>query len=437
MHAPKPLIALLLALAACDAHAGDVATVADQALTREELLAYLARTGPTSAPTFAVADAIAEGWLDLALVAEAAGAGLTPGDTALQREVLAPLVRIEHLRRLQNALAGTRPPMQDEELKRQFEGDSLRLFQRVFVRVSDWRDLPLVDAKRARADSILRLAHQGAPFDRLATDLSEGPIAPTGGYLGVVTRSQVPQSFRDSLWVLEPGGVSPVLKIDEGFQILRRPPFEEVRARFALELLRVAGVRADSLLADSLSTAHRMTILPSTADRLRAVLTNPDSLAADSAWVVAFDDGGVSPADAWAWLATLPDAARLSLARNSDVALEEAARALARNELLYRMAKSTGIEVRDDELSDLRKDFAAKAGPVFARFASAGAQARQQMVDSIVGSVLSGKPTDLLPAGLAPALRRRLPHAVDRAALADVARRASDEARLDSVANRS
>lgn len=432
-----PLAGLLLALAACGGdHTGDVATVGAQSLSQDSLLTLMALT-TSRASSYDLADAVAEGWLDLALVAEAAAGGASPRDTALQRQVLAPFVKVEHLRRLQNDLAVARPPLTEDELTRIYEGDSLRIYQRVFVGVPDQRNPRLVASRRARADSILALAQRGASFDKLAMELSEGPNAKTGGYLGVVARNQVPPLFRDSLWALEPGGISPVLPVQQGFQVLRRPPLEEVHDQLAAQLLRAAGARADSLLADSLSAAHHLTLLPATASRMRALLANPDSLAPDSDWVVAFEDGGVTPEEAWSWLAALPDPSRLSLARGSDVDLELAARNLARNELLYRMAKDRGIDVGLDDLAEARTEFVTSVDSIFAKFASQDAQRRQTMVDSIVRSVLSGRPGPQLPAGLASALRRRIPHVLDRRALGAVARSASFVRRVDSIAPRS
>jgi hypothetical protein len=46
-------------------------------------------------------------------------------------------------------------------------------------------------------------------------------------------------------------------------------------------------------------------------------------------------------------------------------------------------------------------------------------------VDSIMDAVLAGEPVRLLPSGLAQALRRRIPHAFNRDALASVVQRAS------------
>lgn len=437
MRSRVKVLCIALTASGCGGAAtGDVATVAGQALPQDRLASYMAQTA-SPGNSLALADGIAEGWLDLALVSEAAARGMDAADTTLLRQALAPFVRTEHLRRLQNALATARPPLTEEELERAFEGDSLRLYQQVLVRIRNRANVLMVQSARARADSILALARAGAPFDRLAMELSEGPTARTGGYLAVATRREVTPVFRDSLWALEPGGVSPVLPVDEGFQILRRPPLDEVHNQFAGHLLRTAGATADSLLADSLAAAHGLTILPVTAARMRAMLTNPDSLAADSAWIVAFDDGGVAPGEAWLWLAALPDRVRLSLARGSDADLEVAARSVARDELLYRMARGRGIDVELADLGDLRTDFVTGAAPVFAMFASADTPRRQEMVDSIVGSVLSGRPGPQLPAGLAPALRRTIAHSLDRRALAEVARRAPIRGRGDSLAARS
>ena len=430
------LIAGALLLAACGGGRSSnvVVRVGDQVLTTERLHGLLAKVPPSEADPYGLADAIAEGWLDLTLVAEAAARGATPADTGLEREALAPVRLTEHLRRLQNALTMERPPLAESELARIFEGDSLRLFQSILVRVPDWTDGRLVRSRQARADSIAALALAGAPFDRLAAQLSEADNVVSGGFEAPVTRQELPPQWRDSLWALPPGGLSPVLSTQDGFQLIRRPPFRQARAQLAAAWLRVAGAREDSVLADSLSAEAGLELLDTTAERLRGVLIDPDSLPPDTAWVVRFTDGGVSPTEAWLWMAALPDQVRLSLARGSAVSLDNAARALARNELLFRLARRRGIRVELGELTAARTAFERAASPIFLRFsAESDAGARSRMVDSIIGGVLTGAPFRQLPAGLAPALRRRTPHTFDRDALARVAREARYPRRRDSV----
>jgi hypothetical protein len=406
-----------------------VAVVGDLALTQERLVELLDRVGESRAGPYAVADAVAQGWLDLALVAEAARAGIAPRE--LQDEALESAARTGTLERLQNLRAARGEPLTEGELRRAFEGDSLRLFQRILVRLGDPGNPLEVEVKRARADSVVALARAGAPFDELASRFSEGRERTRGGYLEVVTRAQTPEAFRDALWSLEPGDVSPAVQIDEGFLLFRRPPLDEARTRLSAWILRKRMARADSIFVDSLTTTAELRLLPSTLRDLRALLANPDSLADDSTQLVGFVDGGLTSAEAWLWLATLPDAARLSLARASDAEIERAARSMGTNELLYRKARSLGLAVTADEMAEAREAFATATESLFRRFSGPAGPAPGALVDSMVSRAIAGEADFVLPPGLAPALRRRIPHRLERPALAAASRRASSSFRAD------
>ncbi len=395
MRPSKLLILPILFLAACRGEpSGDVATVAEQALTQEQLLGYMARAGRSGTDTYALADAFAEGWLDLALVAEAVGQGLTPEDTALQREVLAPQVLTEHLRRLQNALAVARNPLTEAELERTFRGDSLRLYQRILVRVPNRRNPLITESRRARADSILALAQAGAPFDRLAMELSEGPRASIGGYLAVVTRSGVSAPFRDSLWAMEPGGVSPVLADRRG---LPDPPTASLRggARAARRAPPPHRGRARGL-PPGRQPRHGEGAVPSPLDGETAPGRPHGPRQPGSGFSLdrplrrrrRFARGSLA-------LALRPTGRRASLPREGirrgpgGARLAPSAGTSSSTEWLRR----GGIDVTDDEMAELRTAFVSAADSLFATFAGADGPRRSELVDSIVGSVLEGRPT--------------------------------------------
>lgn len=418
------LALLVLALPACGGDAPDhVAVVGDLALTRERLVQFIDEFGESEASAYARADAIAQGWLDLALVAEAARSGMVPEE--LQAEVLEPAARARTLQRLQNLRAARGQPLTEGELRRAFQGDSLRVFQRILVRLRDPGHPLELQAKQARADSIVALAAAGAPFEELSARFSEGRERARGGYVGVVTRDQTPEAFRDALWSLEPGEVSPVVRIDEGFQVFRRPRLDEARARLSAWILRDRTARADSVLVDSVTTAEGLRLLPSTVRDLRAVLANPDSLGDESEHVVRFRDGGLTPTQAWLWLSALPDATRLALGRASDAEVERVARSIGSNELLFRMARARGLEVLPDDMVEAREEFTTAASNLFRRFSEPDGATPGALVDSMVSRAIAGEPDVVLPPGLAPALRRRIPHRLERETLAAVSRRAS------------
>ncbi len=403
------LLVLLLSLGACRP-GGDaiIVAVGDQRLPASAV-ATLASNAPASLDQRLAFRAVAEAWLDYALMAEAARLGWSGRDTGLIRESLAPLVQRETIGRLRNQLAGERPAVTEADLSRVYAGDSLRLFQSVVLLVNDWGDPDRLLAKVTRIDSIRILAARGAPFYNLAQQFSETVGALYGGIGSVVTRERIPEADREQLWRLPPGGMSPVLRTRLGLELVRRPPLAEVRAAFAAGLLMGRGIQADSVLADSLAVARGLRILPETADRFRQVLFNPDSLGPDSALVVGFQGGGLSPTAAWSWVAGLPDPVRLKLAWSSPADLERAAVEVARSHLLAEVAATRGIVVSDRDLRGLRTAFGREVDAGLAWFAPNRAGGPVS-ADSLVARALRGEAAVTIPAGLAAALRRRIPH---------------------------
>jgi peptidyl-prolyl cis-trans isomerase C len=74
---------------------------------------------------------------------------------------------------------------------------------------------------RAKAEDAHRRALAGEDFAELARVLSEGPAAPNGGELPPFTREQTAPQFAAAAFALEPGGISPVVRTDFGFHVIK------------------------------------------------------------------------------------------------------------------------------------------------------------------------------------------------------------------------
>ena len=78
-----------------------------------------------------------------------------------------------------------------------------------------------IAARRARADEVLRQLRTGADFAKIATTYSDAPDALKGGAIGWRDADRLPPLFANELRKLSPGQVTPVIKTNTGFYILR------------------------------------------------------------------------------------------------------------------------------------------------------------------------------------------------------------------------
>jgi parvulin-like peptidyl-prolyl isomerase len=116
---------------------------------------------------------------------------------------------------------------------------------------------------RARADSLRAALEAGADFTDLAKRFSQEPGAATsGGDLGWFGRGRMVPEFETAAFALQPGGLSPVVKTQFGYHVIRmierreagQRAFEEVREEIRRQLSQTQG---DSLARRQASALRR------------------------------------------------------------------------------------------------------------------------------------------------------------------------------------
>jgi peptidyl-prolyl cis-trans isomerase D len=122
----------------------------------------------------------------------------------------------------------------------QYQTEETRNASHILISVPADADESVVEEKRKQAETVLERLKQGEDFATVAKAESEDPgSAAQGGSLGDVTRGVMVKPFEDSLFALEEGQLSEVVKTGFGFHIIKvngiKPaqvkPFEEVRAQ--------------------------------------------------------------------------------------------------------------------------------------------------------------------------------------------------------------
>ena len=87
----------------------------------------------------------------------------------------------------------------------------------------------------AKANDLLKKIHDGATFEDIAKQYSDGPSAQDGGALGTFTRGQLAKSLEDTTFAMKAGEITNVIQAKQGFLILKVvdhqqagvPPFKD------------------------------------------------------------------------------------------------------------------------------------------------------------------------------------------------------------------
>jgi peptidyl-prolyl cis-trans isomerase SurA len=91
----------------------------------------------------------------------------------------------------------------------------------ILVRIPENASPEQIAARKARADEVARQLRTGADFAKMAATYSDAPDALQGGTIGWRDPDRLPQTFASELRKLKPGQVTPVMRTNFGFLILR------------------------------------------------------------------------------------------------------------------------------------------------------------------------------------------------------------------------
>jgi peptidyl-prolyl cis-trans isomerase SurA len=91
----------------------------------------------------------------------------------------------------------------------------------ILVRIPENASPEQIAARKARADEVSRQLRTGADFAKMATTYSDAPDALQGGAVGWRDLERLPQTFASELRKLKPGQVTPVMRTNFGFIVLK------------------------------------------------------------------------------------------------------------------------------------------------------------------------------------------------------------------------
>jgi len=364
------LVVPTLMLAGCNAlrdafssRADVVARANDQTLTVERLAGWAGASKQVPLDPLTLSR-VSRYWVEYSLLAEALAKGNDLRDSATVTTVMWPVVSRLKWQRFHDLLAAGRT-LTPQQVDSAYQAGQVRIFQHILFQVpqpsspNDTAATKRSDAqKRHQADQVLAQARTaGARFAQLASRYSDDPGSKVaGGSLGVSARGQFVPQFEDAAWQLAPGGVSPVVKTQFGYHIIRRPPLAEVRDSFRTGLLDRMARQGDSLYIDSLNIKRKIQVVKRAPEYAKAAVQDVDAGRTSSRVLVKWRGGEMEVKDFIRWLGALDPQILQALPQASDDQINQFLKSLAQQQLMLDQADSAKITLTQDDWKHIKDE---------------------------------------------------------------------------------
>jgi hypothetical protein len=337
-------------------HADTAARVGDKELGSARVAEIINRLGgPTANPE--AANLVAGIWVDLTLFAERVARGdLTP-DSTLMTKLLWPQLTESKIQAWHDTLIARRPAVTDAQVDSAFGAGTGRIFQHILWMAAGPNPADTAAAK-VKADRIAPQTRTG-DFGKLAELHSSDGSKSDQGFLPPGPRGIYVGEFEQAAWSLGPGEVSPVVKTQFGFHIIRRPTLEEARTRYAPWVTQQITARADSIYMASLESTLEIKVRPGAAAAVRTAAADPSAMRTSGKELVSYKGGSFKVRDLVPWIEAMPVQSAGQIKMASDTILEGFVKSLAQNVVLARQADSANVGVNPAILAQMSGQFRA------------------------------------------------------------------------------
>jgi peptidyl-prolyl cis-trans isomerase D len=341
---------------AMGAHADVVAKAGSQELTVERLSALL---GQAKVPvTSDIAKAITNIWVDYQLLGTAAAHDDSLSEPKLVDNALWPIIAQMRAGKWHDVVVKSFH-IDTTGAEAKFNNGEVLAAHHILFMVPQTATPAQTDSIRKVAEGV-RAQVTPSNFNAMASKYTQEPGgAQRGGDLGVFPKGAMVPQFEQAVEALKPGQVSPLVKTQFGFHIIRRSTYSEVAPEVASRLNGPALQSADSVYITKLETAGNIQFKPNAVATIKEAAKDLDAHRADKTVIATSKAGDFTVARLTRWLEAFqqredlgkrlqsaPDSIVLSFAKN-----------VLRNELVLHQADSAKVELTPEEMKDLHTRF--------------------------------------------------------------------------------
>jgi PPIC-type PPIASE domain len=358
------LAAVLLALTACDgfkeamtAHVDVAAKAGSQELSVDRLAQLLSQVKVPVTPD--IAKAVTDLWVNYQLIGQAAARGDSLNDPKAIDQALWPIIAQQRAQKWHERIAKNFPGIDTTGAEAKYNQGEMLAARHILLQVPENASPATRDSVRKRAEE-LRAQATSANFAELARKYSQDPgSAQRGGDLGVFPKGMMVKEFQDALAALKPGEISPVVKTQFGYHIIRRSTYAEAKDEFNRVINQDKVQAADSAYLAKLESSGDVKIKPNAAALIKDASKDLEGHARDNTLIASSKAGDFTVARFVRWLQAFPqrDQIRQGIQTAPDSQVVGFARNIIRNELVLREADSAKVNLEPQEMNELHSRF--------------------------------------------------------------------------------
>jgi len=313
---------------------GIAARTGDWTLTEERLAELLVQAQPFPLDSAAVHQ-LARHWAAAAALALRSAAG----DSLLGSEALEAATWLDHREAVlaadREVRLGAAASVDEASAEAFFHEGELRLVAHTLRRVGP--ETP--SSERLRQQRAAELLHstlvEGGSWDEVVAESEDMETRSMAGLLGVFAPGELPSTLDRVVFRLEPGQVSPVTQSSEGFHILYRPRYEEVRSLYVEQLRQRRLADADADANEEERTTRGFSLGPGAATVLGRMAREPAKWMESAQPLAEWEGGRLTAAMVARYLLYFPRESLAELAAADEEAREGLINDLGTRELRF------------------------------------------------------------------------------------------------------
>lgn len=357
-----------LTLTGCDglkealtAHVDVAARAGSQELSVDRLGELLAQVKRPATPE--IAKTVANVWVDYQLVAQAAAQNDSLTDPALIDNALWPVITQQRLGKWHDALM-QRSPADTTNAEAQYAAGELLAGSHILFAVPNDATPAVRDSVRRQAIAVRRQL-TAANFAEMAHKYSKDlQSAQQGGKLGVFPRGVMVKAFEQGLLALKPGEISQPIETQFGYHIIRRAPYDEVKAGVTKAIVADHVAQTDSLYMAGLVDRSHAQFKDDAATVIKAAGKDLEGHRDDKTVLATSSAGDFTVGQFVKWLDLYQDRARISqgIQQAPDSVVVQFAREVLQRDLVLHDVDSAKVTLDSAQTASLHATFVHSVG---------------------------------------------------------------------------